>query len=235
MTQIGTTWPTVRFGVIGIAWRSYQRHWAVWSLTMLIAMLCVGVGAGVITLALKIASAGMFGGLLGLRSSSDSFLHTLLGIVLAGFFLGGMIRMAVNQVRGRRPRIEDLFSVTDVWFDLLLGSLLLGVLLLIGLRLMIIPGLVVAGLFLFMYPLIVDARLPATGAMMQSWNALKSQWLLAAAVHLAIAAVAGVGTLLGGIGLLVTGPLYVLSVAVLYRDFFLNPYSLAWEALYDPG
>ena len=38
-----------------------------------------------------------------------------------------------------------------------------------------------------MYPLIVDGRLPATGAMIQSFHALKSQRLLATVVHLAIA------------------------------------------------
>jgi uncharacterized membrane protein len=155
-------------------------------------------------------------------------------MIIGGFFLGGMTRMAVNQVRGRPPHIEDLFSVTDVWFDLVLGSALLGLLLAIGWKLLVIPGLIVGGLFMFVYPLIVDGRLPATGAMIQSFRALKSQWLVATVVHLAIAAVAGLGTLLGGIGLVVTGPLYALSLAVLYRDFFLNPYSSTWKRPRDP-
>ena len=134
-----------------------------------------------------------------------------------------MIRMAVNQVRGRPPKLEDLFSVTDVWFDLVLGSALLGLLLGIGsgpLR----PGLIVAGLLMFMYPLIVDGRLPATGAMIQSFEALRSQWLLAIVVHLAIFFV----LCLARIFLVVGGPLYALSIAVLYRDLFLNPYSPDW-------
>jgi len=46
------------------------------------------------------------------------------------------------------------------------------------------------------------------------------------------AAVAGFGTLLFGIGLLVTGPLYALTLAVLYRDLFLNPYSPTWSKSY---
>ena len=63
------------------------------------------------------------------------------------------------------------------------------------------------------------------GAMIQSYHTLKSQWLIATVVHLAVAIVSGLGGLLGGIGLLVTGPLYALAIAVMYRDVFLNPDS----------
>jgi hypothetical protein len=132
--------------------------------------------------------------------------------------------MAVNQVRGRTPKLEDLFTVTDVWFDLVLGSALFGLLLSIGVG-PLRPGLIASGLLMFACPLIVDARLPATGAMIQSFEALKSQWLLAIVVHLVILFVASLGTVFFVIG----GPLYALSIAVLYRDLFLNPYSPTWD------
>ena len=118
--------------------------------------------------------------------------------------------------------------MTDVWFDLVLGSALLGLLLSIGIG-PLRPGLIAAGLLMFTYPLIVDGRLPATGAMIQSFEALRSQWLLAIVVHLVIVAVLALGISLLGIGLLVTGPIAALSIAVLYRELFLNPYSPTWE------
>jgi hypothetical protein len=201
---------------------------------MLVSLICAGIGQGFVGLCLESAGAGMFGGLLGLGTPSIPPLHGVIGMMIGGFFLGGMVRMAVNQVRGRRPRLEDLFSVTDVWFDLVLGSFLLGVPLMIGWDLLIVPGLIVAGLLMFMYPLIVDGRLPATGAIIRSFHALKSQWLVVTIVHLGIAAVAGAGVLLGGIGLVFTGPLYALSLAVLYRDLFLDPYSPTWDKPHDP-
>ena len=43
-----------------------------------------------------------------------SALHYVASTVIGGFFVGGMIRMASNQVLGREPRIGDLFSVVDV-------------------------------------------------------------------------------------------------------------------------
>ena len=70
--------------------------------------------------------AGMFGGLRSAWDARDPLLHGVVAMAVAGFFPGGMIRMAVNQVRGRRPHLEDLFSVTDVWFDLCVGSILVG-------------------------------------------------------------------------------------------------------------
>jgi hypothetical protein len=234
MASVETAWPAVRFGAISEAWRLYRRHWGVWSLTMLVSMVGVAIGEGISTGALHVASRGMFGGLIGLGAPGVPVLPVMLGAIIGGFFLGGMIRMAVNQVRGRPPHLEDLFSITDVWFDLVLGSAILGLLFSISWQLLVFPGLIVSGLLMFMYPLIVDGRLPATGAVLQSFHALKSQWLVATVVHLAIAAVAGLGTLVGGIGLLVTGPLYALSIAVMYRDLFLSPYSPAWAKPHEP-
>jgi uncharacterized membrane protein len=138
----------------------------------------------------------------------------------AGFFLGGLVRMATKQVQGHEARIEDLFSITDVWFDLLLSSLLYGAATFIGTMFCVIPGLIVSGLFMLAIPLVVEARLPATGALIQSWNALKAQWLMATVLHIVLMLVAISGSLLCGIGVLMTGPLYSLSLAILYHDFF---------------
>jgi hypothetical protein len=220
MATVETAWPKVRFGAIGEAWHLYRRHWQVWSLTMLVALLCAALADGLATSFLHIASRGMIGDLAGLNTP---MLAVVIATIIGGFFAGGMIRMAVNQVRGRPPKLEDLFTITDVWFDLVLGSALLGLLLSIGSGLLR-PGLLASGLLMFTYPLIVDGRLPATGAMIQSFEALRSQWLLAIVVHLAICFVAS----LGSIFLVVGGPLYALSIAVLYRDLFLNPYSPTW-------
>ena len=124
----------------------------------------------------------------------------LVSNVVTSFFLGGMIRMAINQLRGSAPRIEDLFSVTDVWFDLILVAFLYGVATSLGYMLCVIPGLIVAGLFMLAIPLVVEGRLPATGALIQSWNALKSQWLVATLFHCVLILAVVVRRFLCGIG-----------------------------------
>src|SRR4051812_32396009 len=154
MVEVETAWPTVRFGAIRDAWGLYRRHWVVWSTTMLVAMLGTAIGGGLVALALTGGEAGMFGGLLGLGGPGLPILNGAIGMAIAGFFLGGMVRMALAQMSGRRPHVGDLFHVHDDWFDLVLGSFLLAFPLMIGWSLFVIPGLIVGGLSIFMYPLI---------------------------------------------------------------------------------
>jgi uncharacterized membrane protein len=212
-------WPLIRFGVIGEAWQLYKRHWVVWSLAMLIVMIGYAVVNGALHAAVRGGEPHGPGGFRLFLPASGA-LQYLVSTVVSGFFLGGMIRMASNQLRGRAPRIEDLFSVTDVWFDLLLVGLLYGAATALGYVFCVIPGLIVSGLFMLAIALVVESRLPATGALIRSWEALKSQWLTAAFFHFVLILVAASGVLLCFFGVFFTGPLYSLSIAILFRDFF---------------
>ena len=223
------SWPLVQFSIIGEAWRLYKRHWIVWSLAMLVCLVGYAIVNGILVAFLTVTenpwrfSDALGQGLVGLMS-----------IMTTGFFLGGMVRMGSKQIQGRTPRVEDLFSVTDVWFDLLFGSLLYGLASFIASMFCVIPGLIVSGLFMLGIPLVVEGRLPATGALIQSWNALKSQWLTATVFHLGLMLVASSGSLLCGIGVLLTGPLYSLSLAILYHDFFPASATATWKKHAEP-
>ncbi|MFI5454557.1 MAG: hypothetical protein ACHRXM_03815 [Isosphaerales bacterium] len=212
-------WPLVRFGVIGEAWQLYKRHWVVWSLAMLIVMTCYSLINGVLAAWLHEGPGPGPGGFR-LFLPGRGALHFIVSTVVSGFFVGGMIRMASNQVRGRAPRIEDLFSVTDCWFDLLLAALLLGAASALATLLCVIPGFIVFGLFMLAIPLVVEGRLPATGSLIQSWEALKAQWMTATVFHFFLILVASSGILLCCVGVFFTGPLYALSIAILYHEFF---------------
>jgi hypothetical protein len=113
-------------------------------------------------------------------------------------------------------------------------SVLYGAAIFVGSWFLFVPALIAAGVFMFALPLVVEARLPATGAMIQSWHALKSQWLAATIFHFVLSLVAGAGVLLCGIGVIFTAPLYCLSIAVLYHDFFPHHVSPAWKSSKDP-
>ena len=214
------TWPLIRFSVIGEAWKQYKKHWVVWSLAMLIVM----TGYSVITAGLfAVFGVGHVHGHGGFRlffSPGGPIAPFFLSTVVSSIFLGGMIRMANNQLRGRAPRLEDLFSITDVWFDLILVALLNAAATVLGFMLCAIPGLIVSGLFMLAIPLVVEGRLPATGALIQSWNALKSQWLVATLFHCVLLLSTWSGLLLCGFGIFFTGPLYCLGISILYREFF---------------
>jgi uncharacterized membrane protein len=158
----------------------------------------------------------------------------MLSAMVSAFLVGGMVRMASNQLRGGAPRIEDLFSVVDCWFDLLLTGVLYAAAIALGNVLCVIPGLIVFGLFMLAIPLVVEGRLPATGALMQSWNSLKSQWLTATVFHLFLSLVAVSGSILCGIGFFFTAPLYCLSIAILYREFYSATAFGTWQKHPEP-
>ena len=97
-----------------------------------------------------------------------------------------------------------------------------------------IPGFIVSGLFMLAIPLVVEGRLPATGALIQSWNALKSQWLVATLFHFVLILAALSGVLLCGVGVFFTGPLYCLAISILYRDFFSSSALGSWKKHPEP-
>jgi hypothetical protein len=220
--------PLLRFNVVRDAWRLYQRHWWTWSMAMLIVLIAYPlVGAALFAVfGLKWPGGGA-----GFRLPSgpgESALHYVGTTVVGGFFLGGMIRMASHQVLGRAPRLGDMFSVVDVGFQLLAGSVFYGAATFLGGLLCVIPGFIVSGLLMFTMPLIVIARRPATDAVAESWRILSPQWLTAAVFHLVLSVISGLGFVLCCVGILFTGPLYSLSIAFLFHEFYeptASPYA----------
>jgi uncharacterized membrane protein len=213
-------WPTVRFNVIGDAWRMYWRHVGVWSLAILIVVFSYSAISGVVFELLGVRGPAARGGFRLPMTPGVGAIHYLVSTLIGFFFQAGLIRMASNQVRGYRPRLKDLFSGIDVGAELLLAAAIYGAATFLGHVLCIVPGLIVSGLLMFTIPLVVIARQPAMAAIGQSWNALKSQWLTAAVFHFALALVSGSGMLLCCVGVLFTAPLYSLSIAILYHEFF---------------
>ena len=213
--------PSVRLGAIGEGWGLFQDQWGVWVLTAGLALIC---HAGILGLASSAFGVHVQDALGWFRMSAPSgggAVAMALTMAVNGFFLGGMMRMACLQVRGRKISVGDLFSVVDVLPNLILGALLYGLASMVGFMCLFVPGLIVSAVLLFTFPLIVDGGLGATEAMGQSWEALRGQMVSATVFHIAVSIVAGVGSCLCCVGLLLTAPLYSLSIAVLYRDFFL--------------
>jgi hypothetical protein len=234
MASYYETGPLIQFRVIGEAWRLYKRYWVIWSVATLIVTVCYSVVNGGILALFDGGHGPHHGGFRAFFPMPAGALQFVVSTAVSGFFLGGMIRMASNQLRGRAPRIEDLFSVTDVWFDLLLAGLLYGAATVLGCMLFVIPGFIVSGLLMMTIPLVVESRLPATGAIKMSWNALKSQWLVATIFHTVLILAALSGAVLCGVGVFVTGPLYSLSLAVLNRELFPSGAVGAWKKHAEP-
>jgi len=212
--------PLIRFSAIGEAWGLLLQRWPMWVLTVLIVVVCHSVLWGVVSAVFGVPSLDKPQAFwIGLSPKRNAFPFVISTAVNA-LFLGGMFRMACRQIRGRAVGVETLFSVLDVFPQLLLGSILYGLAVFLGFFVLVVPGFIVSGILMFTLPLITDAGLDATDALAQSYHALKQQWLVATLFHIVAGFAAAIGICFCGVGFLLTAPLYSMAIAVLYRDFF---------------
>ncbi len=222
-------WPKIRFDAMEDAWRLYRRHAGIWSLAIVIVVIGYGAISGTVLAALGLDRPVGRGGFQPPLTPGAGAVQYVVTSVIGGFFLGGLIRMASNQVRGHAPRLSDLFSVSDVGLELLLAATLYGAATFVASMLCVIPGVIVSGVLMFTIPLVVVSRQPATVAMGQSWRALLPQWLTATVFHFVLVLLSGSGFLLCCVGILFTGPLYSLSIAILYHEFFSTAHEPSWK------
>jgi hypothetical protein len=97
-----------------------------------------------------------------------------LGILAPVTTAGYMKSLLLAAREGRTPDVKDLFSEMSLFLPLLGFAFLLVVVIGIGFMFLILPGLILAILFLFaslyMLPLMVDRRLGVIDALKGSWE-----------------------------------------------------------------
>lgn len=208
--------PQVNFDVISHAWETLKPNLGIW------------VGAYLIYFIICLAAYLIIAQLTGSGFTPDPTPNIALMIggqfiyvTITVFLMGGLYRLAINQVRTGVANFGDMFSVVDVLPSLIATSILMIIAIGIGTLFCFIPGILIAGLLLFALPLVVDKRMGAIDAMKTSIEALKSQmWMAVAFSIVVLGLLSSVGMVLCCVGVLITGPLSILATAILYRDFF---------------
>ncbi len=206
--------PELSFDAIGQAWKLLQPNLGVWIGAIFVYALITGlfnVMQGAIS-PKDVNGAPQIGPLY--------FLFSLIGFVVGQFLIGGLMRMAIATVRTGRADFGQMFSAGDVIPNLIFAGILTSIATVIGIFLCVVPGLLLSGLFMFVTPLIVDKRMGAMEAINASLNALKPQMWMALLFVIVVGLVAAAGLLACGFGVLVTGPLALITVAITYNNFF---------------
>jgi uncharacterized membrane protein len=208
----------IQLDVLGDAWATFKARWSVWVLAQLVFPACA-MGLGVISSALLALNQFALGGTqpVTLIIQCAAFVSY---VAIMALVLGGIYRLALHQRRGYAISVRDLLHSGASVPQLLLAVVLVGVATLAGTIFLIVPGLIVGGLFMFTIPLIVDGRLTAIEAMRRSFEVLKSQWLMATVFHVVLGIVSTLGLIFCFVGVFATAPLYPIGVAILYRRFF---------------
>lgn len=161
-------------------------------------------------------------------------------ILLAGIraiFTGGLYRMALRQKRGELIFVSGLFSAFPESLPLFLIGIVvpaaLGFIQGIGLwwlhfsmpptaallavdKAAWIAPILLHGLLMFAPLLVIDAGANAPEAIVGSLRLLGRQWLRGIGFYVTAFFVGGIGLLLCGVGMLVTYPIFLLSIAIGY-------------------
>jgi Membrane domain of glycerophosphoryl diester phosphodiesterase len=207
-------------GVLSEAWAMYKAHWR----TLMPIALVVYLALGVINL-LLVSTLTWFGALLGTIVS-------LVGI----FWLQGALVRAVEDVRDGRADLSlgDTFErVRPQLGSIIVGGLLAAVGILIGLVLLIVPGLVLLTWWVLVIPVIVLEGLRAGEAFSRSRELVRGHgWSVFGVIVLTLLIVIGVGIVLSLLLLPVAGWLQNFVSNVVSGTLVAPFIALTWTLLY---
>jgi len=190
----------LRFG-----WETFKKRPGILIGGFVGAMIASGVVSGVLTPA-EDANLGLMGVLMIIAS-------VVIGILIEI----GMLTFAIRAHDSiETVKLNDLWNPTPLWWYML-GQLLVGVVVLIGFLLLVVPGVILMLGLLFSSYLIVDKKKGPIEAMKESWRITNGhKWQLLLFV-LAIVGINILGLLALVIGLLVTIPVSALAMVHMYR------------------
>jgi len=138
--------------------------------------------------------------------------------ILAGPMIGGYYLMVSRRVREGRPaEIGDVFSAFDRFGSLFIATLVIVILVAIGLVFLILPGLMLAAIWLYVPLFIVDQKMSFGDAMSASRELVTRNgfWLHVGVVTLLWLLAAIVGGITA-IGFLITWPITITVVTAMY-------------------
>lgn len=115
----------------------------------------------------------------------------------------GFMYVHLKVVRGEEARVGDMFAVFKVnWWSVVGGVVLYGSIIVVGLILLIIPGIIFACRLAFMPYLVVDRRMGAFQALSESWSMTKGHAMSIFGIYLVAIPIAIAGLLLLVVGLI---------------------------------
>ena len=127
--------------------------------------------AGLLTIAVSIVSLGL-----------------LSGVVSVGF-----VQLIEKRRRGEDANPTDVFDGFSQFSESLMASILIGLGIVIGMFLFVLPGLLFGLAMLFAYPAIAIDNETATGAMTKSYTIIKENFSIAATFLVIVVVISSIG------------------------------------------
>jgi len=154
-----------------------------------------------------LSMAGWFGSLLG----------TLISVVVGPLVTAGVIIVIARAVMGNAPSINDFMKGTKYIMPVFLLNLVMGILTTIGFYLLVVPGIYLSVSWCLAAMLVIDRDLDFWTAMETSRRIVSRNWWSVFGALLVFGLVAMAGLIVFGIGYLVTAPVAMIAVIMLYE------------------
>ena len=129
----------------------------------------------------------------------------------------GYFKIVLKLIAGEKPTYRQLYEHYPLFLNFLLASILMGLIILGGFILLILPGIYLAVRLQFVPILVADKGLPPVDAVKAGWNLTKGRWLNVFVFDLLLIGLNILGVLALLVGLLVTIPMSSVSFAYFYR------------------
>jgi uncharacterized membrane protein len=164
----------------------------------------------------RIVSADL--GMFALLALVFLILSSAVPVILHGPLFVGFHLFCAKKMFGRMAELADLFTGFNFFIPSLVASLLISLLVSVGLVFCIVPGLVIAAMYQFVYLFILDKRMDFWPAMQASHAVVKNDYFGFTMFLLAMIGVDILGALCLIVGIFVAIPVTVAAVTVAYRD-----------------
>lgn len=160
------------------------------------------------------------------RFSAVSLVLEIISQIITLFLSLGVTKIGLDLLKGQPGQIGDIFSQGDKLIQAIIASILFWLMLIIGLFLLIVPGIIVAIRFGYYQTAIVEKNLSGIDALKYSWNLTRgNSWpLCALAVLVFFIIIAGMLALL--VGLVIAIPLFWLTQLISYRYLHAGPQGI---------
>jgi len=214
----------INLNVIGEAFSIVKDRWQPFVTAGLVAALAMGVIGGVI--AFLFIALGFIGGdrpLVGFLLLPLMAAAYLVVLTLSAVFQAGLYNMALKAIRGETVEFSDVFVAMKAPLPFLTAGLVVGLATAIGMMLCYIPGFIVAGLTMFVFPLMIDKKLAPMDAIKESIAILKPQAVMAVVLFVIASLVGSIGAYACYIGVFFTMPIAMVAISLAYRD-------LVWQS-----
>lgn len=199
------------FGKVALVKESWQ------TLKKNINLFAMMIGVYVIYYIAQYASVAIFGRLSPI-SSLMSFVFSVISLVLEL----GSINLILKVIDNKNAQIADLYKYPNLAMKVLktfITSFLYGLMVVGGLILLVVPGIYLAIRFMFFSYYIVDKDAGIVDSLKMSWKLTDKAVVNLFLFDLLIIGLNILGAIALGVGLLVTVPISLISVTVLYRKF----------------